>query len=351
MATTLNTQRQCERFPVFSPHSVPIYKYSTNKEGDLTLERVIAFTAHDSFKTESEGLSKISFDQYDLVEVGNSEASLKKYITIPFRKIEKYFDSAMFIPGLGYFSVNTSKTSGIWYDLPYTKKLKDNDAGELLENNFSSYMEYSVILAEENLQFEVVTPELSLEGKNTGAGFTDPHKAGEHSISMMELIKHAREKRKYIQSKGQWFKIPEAISSFEWGLDESDDLLKLDTIGLLRFRASVGEFDGLNGSKELIESLRIVSTLKNDAPPQLSNTNLNLRSYQNDGYGWLWWLYSRNLHGLLADDMGPVNTPVYGSPICSSANGRTSKDAPLLVVCPTTVLEHWEDKIIEFSHD
>ena len=165
--------------------------------------------------TESEGLSKISFDQYDLVEVGNSEASLKKYITIPFRKIEKYFsDSAMFIPGLGYFSVNTSKTSGIWYDLPYTKKLKDNDAGELLENNFSSYMEYSVILAEENLaKFEVVTPELSsLEvKKNTRSWFyLDPqYKAGEHSISMMELIKHAREKKEKIHSiKGSMVQNP-----------------------------------------------------------------------------------------------------------------------------------------------
>ena len=106
----------------------------------------------------------------------------------------------MFIPGLGYFSVNTSKTSGIWYDLPYTKKLKDNDAGELLENNFSSYMEYSVILAEENLaKFEVVTPELSsLEVKKyRELVYLDPqYKAGEHSISMMELIKHAREKKK-----------------------------------------------------------------------------------------------------------------------------------------------------------
>ena len=71
----------------YFPHiAFPSISIQTNKEGDLTLERVIAFTAHDSFMTESEGLSKISFDQYDLVEVGNSEASLKKIHHHSFQK-------------------------------------------------------------------------------------------------------------------------------------------------------------------------------------------------------------------------------------------------------------------------
>ena len=59
----------------------------------------------------------------------------------------------------------------------------------------------------------------------------------------------------------------------------------------------------------------------------------------------------RNLHGLLADDMGLGKTH-QSMALLSAAQQMVepSKDAPkFLVVCPTTVLEHWEDKIIEFS--
>jgi SNF2 family DNA or RNA helicase len=59
---------------------------------------------------------------------------------------------------------------------------------------------------------------------------------------------------------------------------------------------------------------------------------------------WLLFLFENGLGGLLCDDMGMGKThEVMGLMVALREKGRLKK--PFLVVCPTTVLSHWQGKI------
>jgi len=95
-----------------------------------------------------------------------------------------------------------------------------------------------------------------------------------------------------------------------------------------------------------------------DLPLKIDAT---LRSYQKEGVNWLAFLNKYNLHGILCDDMGLGKTL---QTICIMASddirrrekyqltGKTA-DAPLpsLVVCPSTLVSHWEAEIQKFCQD
>jgi SNF2 family DNA or RNA helicase len=69
-----------------------------------------------------------------------------------------------------------------------------------------------------------------------------------------------------------------------------------------------------------------------------------LYDFQEAGYRWLWFLYRNGFGGLLCDDMGLGKTHQAMALLC--AVDRTSAGAALfLVVCPTSLLPHWEEKL------
>ncbi len=68
-----------------------------------------------------------------------------------------------------------------------------------------------------------------------------------------------------------------------------------------------------------------------------------LRPYQEVGVNWLWFLYTHRLSGLLSDDMGLGKTHQAMGLMASIQTYK--KDSKFLVVCPTSVLHHWEDKL------
>ncbi|MFN4174921.1 MAG: SNF2-related protein, partial [Parachlamydiaceae bacterium] len=71
-----------------------------------------------------------------------------------------------------------------------------------------------------------------------------------------------------------------------------------------------------------------------------------LRPYQEVGVNWLWFLYTHRLSGLLSDDMGLGKTHQAMGLMASIQAYK--KDAKFLVVCPTSVLHHWEDKLKQY---
>lgn len=78
--------------------------------------------------------------------------------------------------------------------------------------------------------------------------------------------------------------------------------------------------------------------------PALGGLTSPLRSYQKLGVEWLLFLFENGLGGLLCDDMGMGKThEVMGLMVALREKGRLKK--PFLVVCPTTVLSHWQGKI------
>ncbi|EDV43563.1 uncharacterized protein Dana_GF18554 [Drosophila ananassae] len=79
--------------------------------------------------------------------------------------------------------------------------------------------------------------------------------------------------------------------------------------------------------------------------------SVELRSYQQAGINWLWFLNKYNLHGILCDDMGLGKTL---QTICILAGDHLQRtkskqaDLPSLVICPPTLTGHWVYEVDKF---
>ncbi len=114
-----------------------------------------------------------------------------------------------------------------------------------------------------------------------------------------------------------------------------------------------------NSTRSLIQKL---DSFQTDQQVDLSGFKSDLRSYQEVGVRWLWFLYLHGLSGLLCDEMGLGKTHQAMGLIAAAYNQskapkseegelkaeklRTS--GKILVVCPTSVIYHWEELLKNF---
>jgi SNF2 family DNA or RNA helicase len=84
--------------------------------------------------------------------------------------------------------------------------------------------------------------------------------------------------------------------------------------------------------------------------PTTKSMKGSLRAYQKNGYGWLWFLYQNEFSGLLCDDMGLGKTHQVMALMTAIYHRKASdrKNLKFLVICPTTVLSHWKDKVMDY---
>jgi SNF2 family DNA or RNA helicase len=75
-----------------------------------------------------------------------------------------------------------------------------------------------------------------------------------------------------------------------------------------------------------------------------------LRDYQKRAVEWLLFLYDNYFGGLLCDEMGLGKTHEALGALAASLEQRENR-AGALIVCPTTVISHWQRLIAEFAPD
>ncbi|XP_053667652.1 TATA-binding protein-associated factor 172 [Anopheles marshallii] len=80
--------------------------------------------------------------------------------------------------------------------------------------------------------------------------------------------------------------------------------------------------------------------------------NAELRSYQQSGVNWLWFLNRYKLHGILCDDMGLGKT-LQAICILAADHHQRSQEAhcaqlPSIVICPPTLTGHWVYEVEKF---
>lgn len=136
-------------------------------------------------------------------------------------------------------------------------------------------------------------------------------------------------------------------------IDRRKNTLSLSSLELLRLNA-VDEISVLPGkdaaNKHSRELLKDLTEFRTPQEPDLSGLKSNLRPYQHLGVKWLWFLYHHGLSGLLCDDMGLGKTHQAMALMSAVANqskaGNTKRH--FLVVCPTSVIYHWQEKLHDF---
>lgn len=153
-------------------------------------------------------------------------------------------------------------------------------------------------------------------------------------------------------------------------VDRRKNSLELSTLDLIKLDAWEGlEFQIKGPEGEQARTLmRELAHFRTDDTPDLTGLQSTLRPYQLAGVQWLWFLYRHGLSGLLCDDMGLGKTHQTMALITAIRNlhprlslnptTETGESAPkpepskkFLVVCPTSVIYHWQEKLQAFLPD
>jgi SNF2 family DNA or RNA helicase len=261
------------------------------------------------------------------------------------------------IPGIGYFKIdNTFET---WSDLASKSKINDETSIDLFSNQFLNYRKLGPVFLDSSVSNIRIVNDLRLSEirvlhEKDGWFYLDPrYMANGKEIGISDFLKNFSKNNKepFLKRDKLWIRIPDVIKNTVWNVDSKEKCLKLNNLDLVKFKQSLNDVNKLTGKESVLKKIRAATEFNTpNTTPSLSHTNLNLRDYQKFGFEWLWWLYSNELHGLLADDMGLGKTH-QAMAVMSAIQASTGKtNGPMfLCVCPTTVLDHWIDKIETFA--
>jgi SNF2 family DNA or RNA helicase len=137
-------------------------------------------------------------------------------------------------------------------------------------------------------------------------------------------------------------------------LDRKRGLIRLNTLEWIRLsvfeeiQEPRGDDPESEETRKLIEELQRFETKRHlDISPLKSQ----LRPYQETGLQWLWFLYCHGLSGLLCDDMGLGKTHQAMALLAAVMHEDPDKENKYLVVCPTSVIYHWQELLRRFLPD
>jgi superfamily II DNA or RNA helicase len=100
--------------------------------------------------------------------------------------------------------------------------------------------------------------------------------------------------------------------------------------------------------REQVQGLLSADGIGRAEPP--AGLRARLRPYQQDGFGWLAFLWEHRLGGILADDMGLGKT-LQSLALISHARQHDPAAAPFLIIAPTSVVANWAAEAARFAPD
>ncbi|MCJ8499950.1 DEAD/DEAH box helicase [Desulfatitalea alkaliphila] len=177
---------------------------------------------------------------------------------------------------------------------------------------------------------------------------------GSQSVSLRDLLAAKKADQRFVATDRGWVDCQAPAFDFLDGVAErasaaaqgaSGDLVGLSRIDVLRLFAGRDGTIQPAGEAEAAAALHNLLSLQPTVPmPALEGLRSRLRGYQQRGVDWLRFLYENRLGGLLCDDMGLGKTHQVMA-LLVALREAGGVPAPFLVVCPTSVLGHWEQKL------
>lgn len=243
-----------------------------------------------------------------------------------------------------------------WSEYSKSATITGDQAAELIENEFAHLKETAHVSLEKNVEDIKIydrlnIPEYSIKKLLDNSllidlKFNHENNAKQHS-TILDILKARASGKKFFQTENGFIKI---THDFDWLKNsvQKDGQIKLSTTEFIRFYNQLDDNASASGQIEILEKIKqgLVSR-SNLKFPSLKGTNLDLRPYQIEGVKWLWWLYQNRLGGLLADEMGLGKTHQAMALIAAISKGKSN--SLTLVVCPTSVIDHWLDKIQKYT--
>ena len=232
---------------------------------------------------------------------------------------------------------------------------KEKDVINFLKYDLSLLLNDSSFKPSERLQCVEVhdKPDVScvqVESCDTDWLWLDPtYKVGKHTVTLPEILA-CIDKDRCIRKDTDYVEIPKNILDL-WqrgsGIVENGRI-KMPKLGYLRTRAECGKGVKVTACDETQKFLANFDRITPPRPaPSVTAYKGELRTYQQSGYDWLWFLHTNNFNGILADEMGLGKTHQAMVVILSAL--QNDPNAPNLVICPTSVLDHWESKFQTYA--
>ncbi len=134
-------------------------------------------------------------------------------------------------------------------------------------------------------------------------------------------------------------------------LDRKKGMIRLNTLEWIRLTVFEklepprGDDPDAVSTRSLLEEL---GRLETHRLLDISKLKATLRPYQEQGLQWLWFLYCHGLSGLLCDDMGLGKTHQAMALLAAVEGEDPDKKNKYLVVCPTSVIYHWQELLKRF---
>lgn len=193
------------------------------------------------------------------------------------------------------------------------------------------------------------------EGKNWWMNFSFVSSYGE--VDLIDIYQALLHFSPFVLSKAgmislkekrfQWLmRIPKSRFDLETGAIE---LSTLDWIRLSIYE-DVELFTPANEEESrIVEVLSSLQGVHMAEMPNLKGLKSKLRPYQEIGVRWLWFLYTYGLSGFLCDEMGLGKTHQAMALLAAVMNAKKKTEREkFLVVCPTSVIYHWQELLDRF---
>ncbi len=174
--------------------------------------------------------------------------------------------------------------------------------------------------------------------------------AGNVAVSIAEIIDHKKKKNRFFWTDHGIIDLAsEKISSaliMAKGLKDGE--ITLSKAALLQLRGTALS-TRIHGEEKLVSRIRQMLEFKplRSIEP-FKELKCILREYQKLAVQWLFFLYDNHFGGLLCDEMGLGKTIQIITFLLGIREQRSFEGA-FLVVCPTSVISHWEKLLKKFT--
>ncbi len=280
---------------------------------------------------------------------------------------DRFFGSYYYFPDWGFFriAVNVASTLPQEYFSPQKNTLipAENVASFLAEHAEALGRDEGVFMDEDLMHLKHVEQYSTAvvqhkEFSHDGVCVRVDYDFGDFRMSLAEILQARRDKKRFICKGDKWIDIQSPQFAWMEGIDPAavaeDDLLRIGRMDYLRLLALHHRLEKHYSSARLKSWFQGLEQFKPPSRlPSLRAMKGKLRQYQKNGYGWLWFLYENGFSGLLCDDMGLGKTHQIMA-LMTAVSARLAKrqrKIRFLVICPTTVLSHWQEKILQYCPD
>ncbi|MEA2164511.1 MAG: hypothetical protein QOK37_2638 [Thermoanaerobaculia bacterium] len=167
----------------------------------------------------------------------------------------------------------------------------------------------------------------------------------ENGVRAAEIVRARRESIRALNREDIWIDVRDPqFDCFDSVSMNDDGRLLLTPLDVLRIRGTLRGRAIFRGDASGQDAFAMFdqAAITTEAPSPAA-LGLDLYAYQQTGYHWLWMLHHHGFGALLCDDMGLGKT--HQAMALIRAVTAVHPQSSVLIVCPTSVLDHWREKL------